>query len=48
MPHPSQTVGYEDLEYASKKIREHRQSINQQAEKWIYDKNKFDNWRHIS
>jgi len=48
MPHPSHTVGYEGLEYASKKIREHLQPINQQAEKWVYDKNKFDNWRRIS
>lgn len=48
MPHPSHTVGYEGLEYASKKIREHLQPINQQAEKWVYDKYKFDNWRCIS
>jgi hypothetical protein len=49
MPHPSHTVGYEGLEFASKKIRKHLQPINQQqVEKWIYDKNKFDNWRRIS
>jgi hypothetical protein len=48
MPHPSHTVGYVGLEYASKKIREHLQPINQQAEKWVYDKNKFDNWSRIS
>ncbi|MGZ8947460.1 MAG: hypothetical protein ACXW1W_18800 [Methylococcaceae bacterium] len=48
MPHPSHTVGYEGLEDASKKIREHLKPINQQAEKWVYDKNKIDNWRSIS
>ena len=48
MPHPSRTVGYEGLEDASKKIREHLKPINQQAEKWVYDKNKFDDWRRIS
>jgi hypothetical protein len=48
MPHPSHTVSYEGLEEASKKIREHLKPIDQRAEKWVYDKNKSDNWRRIS
>jgi len=48
MPHQSHTVNYEGLEDASKKIREHLKPIDQRAEKWVYDKNKSDNWRRIS
>jgi hypothetical protein len=47
MPHPSAQVGYKGLEDTSKKIREHLKPINEEAEKWVYDKNKFDNWRRI-
>jgi|GEM_PF-4664677 hypothetical protein len=48
MPHPSHTVSYKGLEDASNKIREHLKLITQSAEKWVYDKDNFDNWRRIS
>jgi hypothetical protein len=48
MPHPSHTVGYEGLENASKKIRNHLNPINQHAKKWVYHKDNFDDWRSIS
>jgi hypothetical protein len=48
MPHPSAQVGYDGLEYASKKIREHLKPINEPAEKWVYQRNNFDDWRSIS
>ena len=48
MPHPSHTVGYVDLESASKKIKEHLRPINEQAEKWVYKPNNSDDWRRIS
>ena len=48
MPHPSAQVGYEGLEDASKKIRQHLKPINEKAKKWIYRKDKYDNWGSIS
>ncbi len=47
MPHPSAQVGYEGLIEASKSIQQHLKPINQQAEKWVYDKNNFNNWKTI-
>ena len=48
MPNPSAQVGYDGLEYASKKIREHLKPINEEAKKWVYRKDKYDNWGSIS
>lgn len=47
MPHPSHTVGYEGLKYACKDIRRHLKPINEQAEKWVYHKDDFNDWRKI-
>jgi len=48
MPHPSAQVGYDGLEEACKKIREHLKPINEDAEKWIYQRDNLSDWRTIS
>ena len=47
MPHPSHTVGYEGLKYASERITENLKPINQSGKRWIYKKDKPDNWVNI-
>jgi len=47
MPHPSAQIAYDGLEEASKKIREHLKPINEDAEKWVYQLDNFDDWRSI-
>jgi len=47
MPHPSHTVGYHGLKYASANIRQHLRPINQMAEKWTYHKDHFHDWKAI-
>ncbi|UOA09761.1 uracil-DNA glycosylase family protein [Methylobacter sp. S3L5C] len=47
MPHPSAQIAYDGLEMASKKIREHLKPINEDAEKWVYQLDNFDDWRSI-
>jgi len=47
MPSPSHTTSYDGLKYASANIRQHLKPITELAERWIYDKNNFDNWTSI-
>jgi hypothetical protein len=47
MPHPSHTVGYDGLKYACIHIRKHLKPIKEQAEKWVYHKNDFNDWRSV-
>ncbi|MDP3010268.1 MAG: hypothetical protein Q8N30_14520 [Methylococcales bacterium] len=47
MPHPSHTVGYEGLQYASKHIKKNLKLLNEPAKKWVYKKDNFDNWVNI-
>jgi hypothetical protein len=47
MPHPSHTVGYDGLRYASERIIEYLKPINQSGKKWVYKKDKFNNWVNI-
>ena len=45
MTHPSHAVSYEGLEFASANIRQHLKPITEQAEKWVYHPDDFDDWR---
>ena len=49
MPHPSGQIVYDGLLEAGKKIREHLKPINEDSEKWVFDKyNMHNGWRIIS
>ena len=47
MPSPSSMTGYIGLEHASANIRQHLKPITEQAERWTYDPNNFNDWKSM-